>query len=35
MENRSDSDKMDSSDNAWKIVPIMIKLILWIRQGKK
>ena len=30
MENSTDSDQMDSSDNAWKIVAILIGLILRI-----
>ena len=34
MENSSDSDQMDSSDNAWKIVVILIRWILWIMDGK-
>ena len=34
MENSSDSDQMDSSDNAWKIEVILIRWILRIMHGK-
>ena len=34
MVNSSDSDQTDSSDNAWKIVAILIRWILPIMHGK-
>ena len=34
MENRNDSDQMDSSDIAWKIEVILIRWILRIMHGK-
>ena len=34
MGNGTDSDQMDSSDNAWKIVLILIIWILRIMHGK-
>ena len=34
MENSSDSDQMDSSNNAWKIGAILIRTILRIMRGK-
>ena len=34
MENRSDSDQMDSSGDAWKIDAILIRWILRIMHGK-
>ena len=34
MENSADSDHMDSSDNAWKIVVILIRWILLIMHRK-
>ena len=33
MENSSDSDQIDYSDNAWKIVAILIRTVIRIMHG--